>query len=101
MQASPGWQPNASPSSALRPGVPAHKVLEQSQRCAYIPGMTDITQTRPVPAGWLEILDESEADLAAGRIVPGEVVHQGLRDSLARLEAKRAARLLRGASARG
>jgi hypothetical protein len=40
------------------------------------------------PAGWLEILEESEAELAAGLTVPGKVVRQMLRDSLARLEAK-------------
>jgi hypothetical protein len=40
------------------------------------------------PAGWLDILAESEADLAAGRIVSGEEVMRDLRDSLARLEAK-------------
>lgn len=44
------------------------------------------------PAGWLEALAESEADLAAGRTVPGEVVHQLLRESMARLEAKQAAK---------
>jgi hypothetical protein len=44
------------------------------------------------PAGWLEILAESEADVAAGKTVPAHVVRQGLRDSIARLEAKAAAR---------
>ena len=59
--------------------------------------MDDITNPRAVPAGWLEILDESEADLAAGRIVPGEVVLQDLRDAIARLESKATAKqLLRG-----
>jgi hypothetical protein len=43
------------------------------------------------PADWLEALAESDADLAAGRIVPGEVVLRDLKDSLARLEAKAAA----------
>lgn len=42
------------------------------------------------PADWLEALAESDADLAAGRIVPGEVVLRDLKDSLARLEAKAA-----------
>ena len=61
--------------------------------------MDDITHTRPVPAGWLQILDESEADLAAGRIVPGEVVMQDLHDAIARLEQKAAAkRQLKGNS---
>jgi hypothetical protein len=42
------------------------------------------------PTDWLEALAESDADLAAGRIVPGEVVLRDLKDSLARLEAKAA-----------
>ena len=44
------------------------------------------------PAGSLEALAEGDADLAAGRIVPGDVVLRDLKDSLARLEAKAAAR---------
>jgi hypothetical protein len=53
-----------------------------------------MVETTPdtVPAGWLEALGESEADLVAGRVVPGEVVMQELRDCLARLEAKPAAK---------
>jgi hypothetical protein len=42
------------------------------------------------PPGWLEILEESEAELAAGQTVPGEVVHRELQESIARLEAKAA-----------
>ena len=53
--------------------------------------MIDTTHTT-ASAVWLEALAESEADLAAGRVVPGELVMRELRDSLARLEAKRAAR---------
>ena len=44
------------------------------------------------PAGWLEALAESDADLASGRIVSGDAVLRDLKDSLARLEAKAAAR---------
>jgi len=44
-----------------------------------------------VPASWLEALAESEAELAAGQTVPGEVVRQRLLDSIARIEAKQAA----------
>jgi predicted transcriptional regulator len=40
------------------------------------------------PADWLAALDESDADMAAGRIVSGESVMQELYASLARLEAK-------------
>jgi hypothetical protein len=59
----------------------------------YSPPMDD----NPIsaPADWLEALAESDADLAAGRIVPGEVVLRDLQDSLARLEAKAAARKAR------
>ncbi len=56
--------------------------------------------TKPVPVEWLEILAESEADLAAGRIVPGEVVMRDLQDGLARLEAKAITKTVRGDSAR-
>ena len=44
------------------------------------------------PAAWLEALAESDADMAAGRIVSGDVVLRDLKDSLARLEAKAATR---------
>lgn len=54
--------------------------------------MTDTTERTAAPAEWLEALARSEADLAAGRIVPGEVVHRELQDSIARLEAKAATR---------
>jgi hypothetical protein len=54
--------------------------------------MGDIPTPAIAPAEWLEVLAESEADLAAGRIVPGDVVMRELRDSLARLEAKTAAK---------
>ena len=51
----------------------------------------DDTPTRAIaPAGWLEVLAESEADLAAGRIVSGDEVMRDLHDGLARLEAKAA-----------
>jgi hypothetical protein len=49
--------------------------------------MDDNPPHTTAPAGWLEILEESEAELAAGLTVPGEFVRQMLRDSLARLEA--------------
>jgi hypothetical protein len=49
----------------------------------------------PTPAGLLDALAESEADLAAGHIVAGDVVIRDLRDGLARLEAKAAAKAAR------
>jgi hypothetical protein len=54
--------------------------------------MDDTPTSSVAPADWLEVLAESDADLAAGRIVPGDVVMRDLRDGLARLEAKAAAR---------
>ena len=53
--------------------------------------MDDAPTPAIAPPEWLEVLAESDADIAAGHIVPGEVVQQMLRDSLARLEAKAAA----------
>ncbi len=49
--------------------------------------MTD-TDPTAAPADWPEILAESEADVAAGRIVPGEQVLRELREGLSRLEAE-------------
>lgn len=42
---------------------------------------------RPSPPGWLEALERSEADLEAGRTVPGEVVTERLRRTIAEMEA--------------
>jgi len=53
-----------------------------------------------VPSGWREALEESEAEADAGLIVPSEVVRQRFRDSLARLEAKKAAMPKREATSR-
>jgi hypothetical protein len=44
------------------------------------------------PAGWSEVLDESEAEIDAGLFVSGEQVHRELQESIARLEAKAATR---------
>ena len=51
--------------------------------------MSDSSDHLPVPPDWPELLAESEADLAAGRTVPGAAVHQELRDAIARLKAQR------------
>lgn len=53
--------------------------------------MDDNPTPAPVPAGWLEALARSEAELAAGLTVPGEAVRQRLHAAIARLEAKEAA----------
>ena len=57
--------------------------------------MDDTVHHADAPAGWLEVLAESDADIAAGRIVPGDVVMRDLRESLARLEAEAAAKTAR------
>jgi PHD/YefM family antitoxin component YafN of YafNO toxin-antitoxin module len=41
------------------------------------------------PPGWLDALAESESQLAAGQTVASESMMQRLRESIARLEAKR------------
>jgi hypothetical protein len=69
-------------------GCGAFSGLECWTEFTYYPFMDDNSPLPPAPAGWLETLEESEAELAAGLTVPGKVVRQMLRDSLARLEAK-------------
>jgi hypothetical protein len=54
--------------------------------------MDDTPLRAQAPAGWLEALDRSEAQLAAGETVPGEEVMRELDKSIARLEAKRASK---------
>lgn len=59
----------------------------------YLPSMDhDDSTTRPIPAGWLEAMDESDAQLAAGQTVPLEPLLDELRQAAAQLEAKLAAR---------
>lgn len=61
-------------------------------RCAILLVWTTTTPLPfPVPAGWLEALDESDAQLAAGQTVPLELLLDGLRQAAAQLEAKLAA----------
>ena len=62
--------------------------------------MDDTAHRAEAPAGWLEALAESEAELAAGQTVPAEAVQQRLRDAIARLEADRTAPARRGTSSR-
>jgi hypothetical protein len=62
--------------------------------------MDDTPTPAIAPSEWLEALAKSEADLRAGRIVPGETVMRDLRDGLARLEAKLTARTPREATSR-
>jgi hypothetical protein len=49
-----------------------------------------VSTTRPVPAEWLEALARSNAELAAGLTVPAADVHRRIRESIARIEEKRA-----------
>ena len=52
----------------------------------------DDPTTRPAPPGWLDAMAESDADLAAGRIVSAAAVHAGLTASIERMERQAAAR---------
>lgn len=55
----------------------------------YPPGMDhDDTTSRPLPTGWLDAMDESDAQLAAGQTVPLEPLLDELRQAAAQLEAK-------------
>lgn len=53
-------------------------------------GEADLEMTRPdlPPQDWLRDIAESEAQLASGQVVSGEIVVQQLRDDIARLQAK-------------
>ena len=66
--------------------------MGEKGRTGYARPMDDIDTPddapRPPPAGWLEALERSEADLAAGRVVPGEVVMERLRRTIAEMEAE-------------
>lgn len=75
------------------------KVVAQRKQIALLPGAPtrypsgmdhDNTAPRPAPAGWLETLERSGADLAAGRTVPLEPVLARMRESIKRMEAREA-----------
>jgi len=54
-----------------------------------MPVMDDIAPAScTVPAGWLEALEESRAELAAGLIVPGDEVMRELYESIGRLQGR-------------
>lgn len=49
--------------------------------------MTDeVDPERKAPKEWVDALDEAEADLAAGRICDGAIIHAELRASIERME---------------
>ncbi len=50
--------------------------------------MNDTPHHTTAPAEWLDAIAEGEADLAAGRIVPGDEIMRELRENIARLEAQ-------------
>jgi len=62
--------------------------------------MDDNPTFPPAPAGWLEALARSEAQLAAGQIVSGDEIMRELRESIAQLEATRADKPKRGTAPR-
>jgi len=70
--------------------------LECQAVVLYSLPMDDNPPSAPAPAGWLDALRRSEAQLAAGQIVPGEEIMRELRESIARLESKHLDRLQRG-----
>ncbi|MGD0431733.1 MAG: hypothetical protein ABSA58_11645 [Acetobacteraceae bacterium] len=59
--------------------------------------MDDTPRPLDAPQDWIDALDESVADIAAGRVVSGEKVRRELLESIARMEAKPAAARKRGA----
>ncbi len=66
--------------------------VETARRNAYNPLVSKRHETRNAPPqAWVDALKESRANLSAGRMVDGETVHQMIRDSLARMEARRRA----------
>jgi len=59
----------------------------------YPPRMDDTANTaKAAPTGWLDALARSEADLTAGRTVPGEAVRRRLRQAIAEMEEAEAQR---------
>ena len=72
--------------------------MGEKGRTGYARPMDDIDTDapddapRPPPAGWLEALERSEADLAAGRTTPWQEVRTRLLATLAEVEAEQARR---------
>ena len=56
----------------------------------------DDVPSKPVPREWAEAIAESEADLAAGRLVDGETVHREMRERIGRMEARKPRRTVGG-----
>jgi len=70
------------------------KTCDNARQASYIFPMSRVARNLEnpptVPAGWLESLERSEAQLARGETVPLEPVLELMRASIARMEAKRA-----------
>jgi hypothetical protein len=62
-------------------------VLLRAAPVRYHRSMDHDDAPRPVPLEWLDAIAESDADLAAGRIIPATAVHAELHASMSRLEA--------------
>jgi hypothetical protein len=52
------------------------------------------------PQEWIDALDRSDADIAAGRVVSGDGLMQRLRESIAEMKAERALGKVRRTSTR-
>ena len=62
--------------------------------------MTDQTDPeRKAPREWVDALAEAEADLAAGRVYDGAIIHAELRASIKRMERRGASAPTKGAAA--
>jgi hypothetical protein len=61
--------------------------LERGAECSYCFGMDESETSLTAPAGWIEALMRSKAQLEAGLTVTGESVRARLLDSIGRLEA--------------
>jgi hypothetical protein len=57
-------------------------------------------RTKAAPAGWLEILAESEAEVDAGLFVDGDEIMRELDEAIAQMEAERATGSRQKAAAR-
>ena len=72
----------------MRPfGSKWHLVLEFGLRSVYDQNMSNIADRAAAPAGWLESLAASKAQIAAGQTVPLLPILDRLRASAERLEA--------------
>ena len=56
----------------------------------YVSAM-NYTVPQPISSGWLEAMEESDAQLAAGQVVPLSVVLEELQGTIVEIEAKLAA----------